>query len=326
MEALTKREKFMKHCCLGNGTEEQNEYYRAHCMSAEEVLIGKPVFEMDKREFLEDCVLCENLKKGDLPYGDCPKCRNKGYIAGIDDEGNEYQEVCSCVEDRRNRRELARSEFGELLRTKTFERFKFTAPWQKPTVARCKEWTRQKQYPLMALLGKSGTGKTHLAVATFRIAVARGAHGTFLSWAKTANDLKRTTGTTDYEHMMRGLKYAPLLYFDDFLWKPKGAIPTDWDLALAKEILDARFYNRRRTIITSNLSLVDLGKTFPGASLLSSAIDRFIEDAISLQFVGDSYRRLKWKRREATINAAEDAPQTVAEDQTTPKPSEAAKP
>ena len=61
-------------------------------------------------------------------------------------------------------------------------------------------------------------------------------------------------------------------------------------------------------------------------SLLSSAIDRFIEDAISLQFVGDSYRRLKWKRREATINAAEDAPQTVAEDQTTPKPSEAAKP
>lgn len=254
MEALTKREKFMKHCCLGGGTGEQNEYYRAHCMSAEEVLIGKPVFEMDKRELLEFCVLCENLKKGDLPYGDCPKCRNKGYIAGIDDEGNEYQEVCSCVEDRRNRRELARSEFGELLRTKTFERFKFTAPWQKPTVARCKEWTRQKQYPLLTLLGKSGTGKTHLAVATFRLAVAKGAHGTFLSWAKTASDLKRTMGTTDYERMMRGLKYAPLLYFDDFLWKPKGAIPTDWDLTLAKEILDARFYNRRRTIITSNFT------------------------------------------------------------------------
>ena len=80
MEALTKREKFMKHCCLGNGTEEQNEYYRAHCMSAEEVLIGKPVFEMDKREFLEFCVLCENLKKGD-------KVRViKGDFAGIEGE------------------------------------------------------------------------------------------------------------------------------------------------------------------------------------------------------------------------------------------------
>ena len=53
---------------------------------------------------------------------------------------------------------------------------------------------------------------------------------------------------------MRSLKYAPLLYFDDFLWKPKGAIPTDSDLVLAKEILDARFYNRRRTIITSNFT------------------------------------------------------------------------
>lgn len=252
MEALSKMQRFMKHCCLGDGTEEQNEYYRAHCMSAEEVLIGKPVFEMDKRESLEYSVLCENMKKGDLPYGDCPKCRNKGYIVGIDDEGNEYQEECSCVADRRNRRQLARSEFSELLRTKTFGRFKYKEPWQREMVARCKGWTQQKPFPLLALFGKSGTGKTHLAVATFRLSVAKGAHGTFLPWAKVASDLKRLMGTTDYEHMMRDLKYAPLLYFDDFLWKPKGAVPTDSDLALAKEILDARFYNRRKTILTSN--------------------------------------------------------------------------
>lgn len=254
---LNKKQRFMKHCCMGNGTPEQNAYYKQKCMSPEEVIFGKAVFEMDKREFLEFCVLCENLKQGNLPNGNCPKCRNKGYIVGIDDEGNEYQEECSCVESRRNRQELEKSEYSELLRTKTFERFKFKADWQREMVSRCKEWTRQTRYPLLALCGKSGTGKTHLAVATFRIAVARGLHGTFVSWQTISNELKTSMRTGEYERKIRDLKYAPLLLMDDFLWRPKSAVPTEADLRLAKEILDARFYNRRKTILTSNYTLRD---------------------------------------------------------------------
>lgn len=254
----SKKQEFMKHCCMGYGTAEQNEYYRSRCMSAEEVLFGKPVFEMNKREFLEFCVLCENLKKGNLPNGNCPKCRNKGYIVGIDEEGNEYQEDCTCLAARRNEQELERSEYSELLRTKTFERFTYKAEWQREKATACKNWTRQREYPLLALFGKSGTGKTHLGVAAFRIAVARGLHGIFVSWQTISGALKASVGTAEYERKMRDYKYAPLLYIDDFLWRPKGGIPTEADLRIAKEILDARLYNRRKTILTGNNTLREI--------------------------------------------------------------------
>lgn len=258
MTAAEKQKAFIKHCCLGKGTREQVEYYKQNCMSAEEVVFGKPVFEMNTREFIEFCVLCENMREGNLPYGNCPKCKNKGYIVGIDESGNEYMEDCSCMDKRKNMRMLEESEYSALLRRCTFERFKLKEAWQKNALAKCKDWTRQARFSLLYLGGKTGAGKTHLAVAAFRVALMRGLHGRFVSWRTMSRELKMNMASPEYERKIRSLKYIPLLLLDDFFWSPKGSIPSDEDFRLAKEIIDARFYNNRKTIITSNFTAQDI--------------------------------------------------------------------
>ena len=166
-------------------------------------------------------------------------------------------------------------------------------------------------------------GKTHLAIALGRRAICKGYSTRFVSAGAFFRKMQDAQRNDQLEKALKPFIQVNLLVWDDL-----GAMKDvdDGTFGFIMQRLMTERHHKKSTIITSNLSLADLGKTFPGASLLSSAIDRFIEDAISLQFVGDSYRRLKWKRREATINAAEDAPQTVAEDQTRPKPSETAKP
>lgn len=257
-EAEKNRRELVKQCCIGKGTPKQIEYYRAKSMSPEEVVFGKPVFEMNMREFLEFCVLSENMKQGNLPYGNCPKCKNKGYIVGLDEEGNEYMEDCSCMEKRKNMQQLEDSEYSALLRKCTFERFNLKELWQKEALRKCKEWTQQTRFPLLYLGGKTGAGKTHLAVAAFRVAIMRGLRGKFISWRTMSRDLKMNMTSPDYERKMWSLKKMPLLLLDDFFWSPKGAIPSDEDFRLAKEIIDARFYNGRKTIITSNFTAQDI--------------------------------------------------------------------
>lgn len=240
-------------CIQGSPTEAQREYYRKHLMGTEETIFGKPVFEMDKREFAEYCVLCENLRYGDLPFGDCKKCRNKGWTAGLDEYGSEYQEECECMQYRRAEQQLVDSEYSTLLRKYTFEKYTIKEAWQRNALNRSKAWTRQRKYPLLYLGGKTGAGKTHLAVSAFHVRVQMGAHGKFVSWRTINREMKMNMSSPDYEEKMRALKYSPLLLIDDLFWAPKASIPSDEDLKMAKEILDARFYNDRPTIITSNI-------------------------------------------------------------------------
>lgn len=254
----TKRGRLIRACIDGTATDEMRDYYKAHLMEPEEVMFGKPVFEMSGEEFREYTILCENTKQGDLEGGDCPKCRNKGLIYGLDEKGNEYAEECTCMANRRAQQALAESEYGALLRRCTFTRYKLDHEWQRAAMARCKEWLRQRTYPFLFLGGKTGAGKTHLAVATFAERVRMGKHGTFVNWRTESEWLKFHKGEWEHEQRLNGLKRTPLLLLDDFLWQPKGALPTDEDLRLAKEIVDARLYNARPTILTGNYTLREL--------------------------------------------------------------------
>lgn len=254
----SKRARLIRSCIDGTATEEMRAYYKARLMDPEEAIFGKPVFEMTGEEFREYTVLCENMQHGDLEGGDCPKCRNKGLIYGLDENGNEYAEECTCMEARRTQQALKESEYSALLRKCTFARYKLTHEWQRAALGKCKEWLRQRKFPFLYLGGRTGAGKTHLAVAAFADRVRMGLHGVFVNWRTETEWLKYHKRDPQYERRINGLKRAPLLLLDDFLWQPKNAVPTDEDLRLAKELIDARLYNGRPTVLTGNYTVRDL--------------------------------------------------------------------
>lgn len=221
-------------------------------------MYGKPIFEMTMQEFAEFRVMCENLRWGNLPFGNCARCRNKGWIESIDENGYLYQQECECMENRRHQQQITESEYAALLRKCTFEKFTISESWQKNALARCKQWTQQRAYPLLYLGGRTGAGKTHLAVAAFQVRVQMGMQGKFVSWRTVSRDLKMNMTSPEYDPMLKELKYVKLLLIDDLFWTGKGTLPTEEDLHLAKEILDARLYNQRPTIITSQIDHDDL--------------------------------------------------------------------
>lgn len=239
----------------GKGTEEEEEEYKTRYMDDEEKLMGKPVYKMTDSEFEEYKVLQENLKWGTLKNGSCNLCRNKGYMMARD--GNyTVMRICECIEQRKRNEQVHSSEYAELLLRNTFERFQIKSPWQKDLLRRAKIWTQQKTYPFLFLGGKTGTGKTHLAVAAFYRLYQRGYGAKFVSWRTESRDLKmRMSDYGFYEPKLKELKEIPLLLLDDFLWGANGAMPSDEDFRLAKEIIDARSSKRLLTIITSNFTI-----------------------------------------------------------------------
>ena len=67
-------------------------------------------------EYAEACKIVEyNLSPGKLTGYDCPICRNKGNLIGIDDAGKQVLWLCSCREKRQIIRNAHSSNLGELL-------------------------------------------------------------------------------------------------------------------------------------------------------------------------------------------------------------------
>lgn len=246
----------------GMATEkEREEYIRKHA-TYEEKRMGKLLPEMDGEDFEAYKALEYNLQRGERESGYCPICRNKGFSM-IVESGKTTLLKCVCETKRANLQEIANSDFARLITTRRFDNFKIDKEWRKDALHRVKAWIGQKEFPVLYLGGKSGTGKSHLGIAAFYELVQRGQRGRLISWRDESRDLKfRMTEYGYYDKKIRELKTVPLLMIDDFLWNPTNgrSQPSDEDLRLAKEILDGRINMGLRTIITSNYAIGELNR------------------------------------------------------------------
>lgn len=236
-------------------TEEQYKEYMSKYAEQAEIEMGKPVCKMTDEEFDTYRVLSENLKKGDIKGEYCKLCKNKGYI--VRKEGSYiYYADCACMKKRVNERILQASEYYKLLTSKTFENYSIKKDFQKTALQRCKNWIKQEKYPFLFLGGQTGAGKTHLGVAALVSLSRRGDIPKLVSWQKESRDLKMNmTEYYYYEPKLEALKTAPLLMIDDFLWTNDNKTPSNEDWKIAKEIIDARGENGRKTIFTCNMAL-----------------------------------------------------------------------
>lgn len=151
----------------------------------------------------------------------------------------------------------------------------------------------------VVLLGPSGVGKTHLAVALGHRAVMAGIKTRFLTAADLMIQLAAAKAQGRLkEYFNRAIVGPKLLIVDEL-----GYLPFGRDEANLFFNVVARRYEHGSMVLTSNLPFTQWADTLADDQTLTAAmLDRLLHHAHIVQISGDSYR-LKDKRKAGTLRA-----------------------
>lgn len=149
----------------------------------------------------------------------------------------------------------------------------------------------------VVLLGPSGIGKTHLAIALGYKATQSGIKTRFVSAADLMLQLTTAHRRGQLKHYLRrSIQLPKLLIIDEV-----GYLPFSRDEASHFFQVIAQRYERGSVIITSNLPFAQWDTTFAGdATMTAAMLDRLLHHAHVTMISGESYR-LK-ERRKAGIS------------------------
>ena len=138
----------------------------------------------------------------------------------------------------------------------------------------------------VVFIGNSGTGKTHLAIATGVFACENNFKVIFKTAAGLVNELLEAKRAGRFTLLMRQLKRIDLLILDEL-----GYITFDQEGAeLLFQILASR-YEVLSTVITTNLPFSEWVKVFHDKTLTAALLDRITHRAMIVNMNGPSYRR-----------------------------------
>lgn len=198
----------------------------------------------------------ENKEKSILfDLYDCEICKNRMKIAFLD----EYEEFsfkkCECVKKRITLLNFKKSGLTEELKTKTFETFKAVEEWQKNFKNKALDYTQSAENEWFFAGGQSGAGKTHLCTAICNYYLNEGKTVKYILWREIAQKLKACEyNDIARENIFTEIKNADVLYIDDFL---KSSKPEN-EINYAFEIINSRYISRKRTIISSEMTIKDI--------------------------------------------------------------------
>lgn len=136
------------------------------------------------------------------------------------------------------------------------------------------------------LIGNSGTGKTHMAIAVGIRACEENYRVVFRSAAALVNEMIEARKDNRLSIYIKQFKKIDLLIIDELGY-------VTFDLAAAEllfQLLAAR-YETMSTFITSNLGFSDWVKVFHDRTLTAAILDRITHHALILNMNGESFRR-----------------------------------
>jgi len=145
----------------------------------------------------------------------------------------------------------------------------------------------------VVLLGPSGVGKTHLAIALGYLATQRGYKTRFFSAADLVLMLEAAQRQGRYREVMhRAVNAYKLLIVDEIGYLPMGREQANLFFQVV-----ARRYERGALILTSNLTFGSWDTAFAGDAVLTAAmLDRILHHSTIVNINGESFR-LKDKRK-----------------------------
>jgi DNA replication protein DnaC len=185
---------------------------------------------------------------------------------------------CECGMEERAEKVMDRARIPKRYEHCDFESF-------VPDLADGKTWTAQhsesltqakmlaqgfvRDYPAtekgLLFMGPSGVGKTHLAVAALKELIRRGHGGLFCDYRELLKEIQASYNPANESTEMSVLepvRTAEVLVLDDL----GASKPSAWVLDIIGLVLNARYNERKMTILTTNY-VDETGSGTPGAEL-----------------------------------------------------------
>lgn len=198
-----------------------------------------------------------NKIAGSLKGYECLECLNRGYHAAIiEQSGNKYlvYRDCKCKAVRIAMERIRRSGLELQISECRFDNFEVTTEYQRLMKEKAQQFVNDPE-KWFVLCGQSGCGKTHICTAICGVLLNTGSAVAYMNYRDDMTQLKQNiTDAESYGETMNRFKQTQVLYIDDFF---KGKI-TEADVNATFELLNYRYNNRLKTIISTELMLEDI--------------------------------------------------------------------
>ena len=180
----------------------------------------------------------------------CEMCGDVGYRIYWQD-GYQYAEECDCLP--RIQSEAKMKQAG-VNREMTFDNW--VSDWDYQIEMAAKAWEFADGGYLsgqwLFVGGQAGCGKTHICTAVVNKLLQTNIGCRYMTWRDEAVQLKALVNEQqEYHARLMELCNAPVLYIDDFWKTQKGMKPTQADVNLAFQIINARYQDKKWTTIIS---------------------------------------------------------------------------
>jgi DNA replication protein DnaC len=197
---------------------------------------------------------------------DCPLCRGTGWklVARNDGTPGDVAVACECGVEERAENVMARARIPKRYEHCDFESFATDLADGKTWTAHHEQSLKQakllvqafvRDYPAtekgLLLMGPSGVGKTHLAVAALKELIRRGHAGLFCDYRELLKEIQASYNAASESTEMgilEPIRTVELLVLDDL----GASKPSAWVLDIIGLVLNARYNERQMTILTTN--------------------------------------------------------------------------
>ena len=208
----------------------------------------------------------------------------RGQIGTIEAIEMLLAEEITVRESRRIKAALQMARLGTIKTLSSFD-FAFQPSLDRNRILALAQLDFIDRHEVVHLIGQSGTGKSHLAIALGVEAVRAGRSVYFSPLADIIDSLARADREGRLRERIRYLCRAQLLIIDEIGYLSVGAGAGN----LFFQLVNAR-YERGAMILTSNRGFAEWGEVFGDPVVATALLDRLLHHAVVVQIEGSSYR------------------------------------
>src|ERR1700751_5301154 len=197
-----------------------------------------------------------------MPLENCQYCQGTGWkLVTRNDAPGKFAVACDCGVGERAARSMDRARIPKRYEHCDFESYSTEVgqtPAQCQSLKHAKLLTQSfvRDYPGasekgLLLMGASGVGKTHVAVAALKELLRRGHQGAFCDYRELLKEIQASYNAASESTEMailEPIRNEAILVLDDL----GASKPSAWVLDIIGLVLNARYNERRVTILTTN--------------------------------------------------------------------------